>query len=412
MGHFILCGQQFNRESGDHRMENFQFHVGTKILFGKGQLDKLPEILEPFGKKVLLTYGGGSIKRMGLYDKIKSLLADFEVFELGGIDPNPRVESVEAGAKMCRENNIDVILAVGGGSTIDCSKAIAAATFYDGSAWEMVKKASVSRGDSSVIAKAVPICSVLTLSATGSEMNSGGVISNLQTREKIGFSNPLLLPKCSILDPENTYTVPANQTAAGAADIMSHVLEVYFNRTPTFIPDRICEGLLKTVIQYAPVAIKEPENYEARANLMWASSLALNGLCGMGRVGQAWTIHPIEHELSAYYDITHGVGLAILTPRWMRYVLNDATVGKFAEYGVNVWGIDPSLDRFEIANKAIDATEEFFRSLGIPMILTELGIGEEFFDAMAAHALPIGSLQYAYAPLNQQDVVAILKMCL
>lgn len=265
-------------------MENFQFNVGTNILFGKGQLEKLPAVLEPFGKRVLLTYGGGSIKRTGLYDRVKALLADFEVFELGGIDPNPRVESVEAGAKICRENGIDVILAVGGGSTIDCSKAIAAATFYDGSAWEMIKKASASRG-MGVIDRAVPICTVLTLAATGSEMNSGSVISNLQTKEKIGFSSPLTLPKCSILDPENTFSVPANQTAAGAADIMSHVLEVYFGRTPAFIPDRICEGLLKTVIQYAPVAMKEPENYEARANLMWASSLALNGLCGAGRAG-------------------------------------------------------------------------------------------------------------------------------
>ncbi len=393
-------------------MENFQFFVGTNILFGKGQLEKLPAVLGQFGKNVLLTYGGGSIKRMGLYDKIKGLLAGFEVFDLGGIDPNPRVESVAAGAKICREKNIDVILAVGGGSTIDCSKAIAAAAYYDGDAWEMITRASNPRTGASAITKAVPLCTVLTLAATGSEMNSGGVISNLRTKEKIGFFSPLVLPKVSILDPENTYTVPPNQTAAGAADIISHVLEVYFNRAQTPIPDRISEGLLKTVIQYAPIALKEPENYEARANLMWASTLGLNGLCAAGRPGQAWTIHPIEHELSAYYDITHGVGLALLTPRWMRYVLSDATVSKFAEYGANVWGIDGGLDSFEVANQAIDMTEEFFASLGIPMTLTELGIGEENFAAMAAHAVRTGGLPYAYAPLNQQDVVAILRMCL
>ncbi len=393
-------------------MDNFQFNVGTNILFGKGQIEKLPSVLSPFGKKVLLTYGGGSIKRMGLYDRVKTLLADFEVFELGGIDPNPRVESVEAGAKICRDHQVDVILAVGGGSTIDCSKAIAAAAFYEGDAWEMIKKAAHNSGEPNPIKRAVPLCSVLTLAATGSEMNSGSVISNLNTREKVGFSSPLVLPKCSILDPEYTFTVPANQTAAGAVDIMSHVLEVYFNPSPAFVADRISESMLKTVIQYAPIALKEPENYEARANLMWAGTLALNGLCAAGRVGQAWTIHPIEHELSAYYDITHGVGLAIVTPRWMRYVLNEQNVDKFVEYGVHVWGIDAGLEKFEIAKLAIDATEAFWTRLGIPMTLSELGINEEYFEEMAAHAVQMGGLPYAYVPLNQQDVVAILKMCL
>ncbi len=393
-------------------MDNFQFNVGTNILFGKGQLEKLPEVLEPFGKKVLLTYGGGSIKRMGLYDRVKALLADFEVFELGGIDPNPRVESVEAGAKICREQQIDVILAVGGGSTIDCSKAIAAAAFYDGDAWEMIKKVINPMIGKGAITKAVPLCTVLTLAATGSEMNSGSVISNLQTKEKVGFSSPLLLPKCSILDPEYTFTVPANQTAAGAVDIMSHILEVYFNPSPAYVADKISEGLLKTVIEYAPVAMKEPENYEARANLMWAGTLALNGLCAAGRAGQAWTIHPIEHELSAYYDITHGVGLALLTPRWMRYVLDEQNVDKFVQYGVDVWGIDADLDKFEIAKQAIDATEQFWKGLGIPMTLSELGIGEENFAAMAANAVQSGWLQYAYKSLSPEDVVAILKMCL
>ena len=257
-------------------MENFQFFVGTNVLFGKGQLERLPSSLAQFGKNVLLTYGGGSIKRTSLYDQIKQLLGSFEVFELGGIEPNPRIESVEAGAALCRENAIDVILAVGGGSTIDCSKAIAAATFYPGGAWEMIKQASDRAAGAAVITRAVPIVTVLTLAATGSEMNSGGVISNLQVKEKVGFFSPLVLPKVSILDPELTYSVPANQTAAGAADIMSHILEVYFNALPTFIPDRISEGLLKTVIHYAPLALNEPHHYEARANLMWASSLALN----------------------------------------------------------------------------------------------------------------------------------------
>ena len=282
-------------------MENFNFCVGTRILFGKGQEEKLPELLRPYGNKVLLTYGGGSIKRTGLYDRIKNLLHEFEIFELGGIEPNPRIESVYAGAEICKEEDIDVILAVGGGSTIDCSKAIAAAAYYEGDAWDLILHPDW-------IEKALPICTVLTLSATGSEMDNGGVITNLKTKEKLGFGNPLLLPKASVLNPENTFTVPASQTAAGSADIMSHILEVYFDTRRAAVPDRISEGLLKTVIQYAPIAVREPENYEARAELMWTSSLAINGICSTGK-DCAWSCHPMEHELSAYYDITHGVGL-------------------------------------------------------------------------------------------------------
>jgi len=385
-------------------MDNFRFCVGTDILFGKGQVEKLPEVLAPFGKKVLLVYGGGSIKKTGLYDRVLSLLKDFEVFELSGIEPNPRVESVYAGAKICKEQKIEAILAVGGGSTIDCSKAIGAAAHYDGDAWDLILEPSKIR-------KALPIVTILTLAATGSEMDAGGVITNLKTKEKLGFMNPLVLPKASILDPTNTYTVSAWHTAAGAADIMSHILEVYFGHQEAFIADRISEALLKTVIHYAPIAIREPENYEARAQLMWASTLALNGLTSTGKMC-AWTCHPIEHEISAYYDITHGVGLAILTPRWMRYALNEKTADLFATYAVNVWGFAPSEDRFRLANAGIDATEAFFKSIGIPMTLGEMRINSEHFQAMAEHAVSVGSLQYAFVPLVPQDVVKILTACL
>lgn len=385
-------------------MENFNFCVGTRILFGKGQEEQLPGLLQPYGKKVLLTYGGGSIKRTGLYDKLKELLSGFEVFELGGIEPNPRIESVYAGAEICREEDIDVILAVGGGSTLDCSKAIAAAAYYEGDAWDLILHPDK-------IEKALPLVTVLTLSATGSEMDNGGVITNLKTKEKLGFGNPLLLPKASILNPENTFTVPASQTAAGSADIMSHILEVYFDIRKAAVPDRISEGLLKTVIQYAPIAVREPNNYEARAELMWTSSLAINGICSTGKEC-AWSCHPMEHELSAYYDITHGVGLAILTPRWMRYILNENTVEKFVDYAKNVWEIAESEDVFETANAGIDATEAFLKNLGIPMTLTELGITEKHFEAMAEHAVVFGGLSEAYVPLNAKDVAAIYKMCL
>lgn len=393
-------------------MQNFRFSLTTNVLFGRGQVQRLPAVLSGFGKKVLLTYGGGSIHKTGLYDTIMGLLAGFEVFELSGIDPNPKVESVEAGARICREKGIDVILAVGGGSVIDCSKAIAAAAFYDGPAWEMIMKASNFAGGADAIRKALPLCTVLTLAATGSEVDSGAVISNSAEKVKTCMFSPLVVPKCSVLDPEYTYTVPASQTAAGAADILSHIFEVYFCHESTDIANGVAEGVMKTVIKNAPIALAQPDHYDARANLMWASSVAMIGLCSSGNPGVPWSCHSMEHELSAYYDITHGVGLAILTPRWMRYILSDATADKFAEFGINVWGIDASLNRMEIAARAIDKTEEFFAALGLPKTLSELGIGQENLPAMAAHSVQTGGLAFAYVPLNEEDVVRIFKMCL
>ena len=385
-------------------MKNFNFCVGTNILFGRGEEEKLPELLRAYGNKVLITYGGGSIKKNGLYDKVMKLLEGFEIYELSGIEPNPRVESANAGAAICKEHQVDVILAIGGGSTIDCSKLIAAAAYYEGDAWDLVT-------DCSKITKALPLVTILTLAATGSEMDNCGVITNLTTKEKLGFGSPLCLPKASILNPENTFTVPKSQTAAGSIDIMSHILEVYFGTETADIPDRISEGLMKTVIKYAPIALQEPDNYEARAQLMWASTLAINGINSTGK-DNAWSCHPIEHELSAYYDITHGVGLGILTPRWMEYILNDTTVDKYVEYAVNVWNLDASRDKYDLAKESIQRTYDFFAALGIPMTLHELNIDETHFAAMAEHAVEIGWLKYAYVPLDAEDVVKILRMCL
>ncbi len=386
-------------------MENFRFNAYTEILFGREQIENLSKSIAVYGKNVLLAYGGGSIKKNGIYDKIIELLKDFNVVEMSGIEPNPRIESVRKGVELCKDNKIDVILAVGGGSTIDCSKAIGAAYFYEGDAWDIVTNPSL-------IDKVLPIVTVLTLAATGSEMNKNAVISNMETNEKLGTASVKMIPQVSILNPEYMYTLPAIQTAAGTADIMSHVFENYFQSTEdAFIQDKISEGLLATCIKYCPVALQEPDNYAARANLMWASSLALNGLCGSGKSG-SWTCHPIEHELSAYYDITHGIGLAIVTPRWMRYILSDATVDKFVEYGVNVWGIAPAEDKFAIANKAIYKTEEFFKNCGIPSTLTDLGIDDSKFELMAEKAVKFGGLQYAYVPLEPSDVKKILEACL
>lgn len=385
-------------------MNNFEFCVSTDVLFGKGQEEQLPAKLASFGKKILLTYGGGSIKKNGLYDKIKKLLSDFEIFELGGIDPNPRVESVNEGADICKKEGIDLILAVGGGSTIDCSKAIAAAAFYDGDAWDLL----TGKGR---ITQALPIAVVLTIAATGSEMDCAAVISNMDTNEKLLMGHPALLPKIAVLNPENTFTVPPYQTASGSADMMSHVIESYFDTVEAFVPDAIAEGLLRSAIKYTPMALEDPENYEARAQLMWTSSLALNGITSTGK-SFMWSCHYIEHELSAHYDITHGAGLAMLTPKWMRYILSDKTVDKFCDYAVNVWGFAREDDTFALARKGIDATEEFFEKIGLPSTLGEFGIDSSKFEQMAEKAVQVGCLKDAYVPLGKEDVIEILRMCL
>lgn len=353
-------------------MLNFNYSIPTKIFFGKNQINVLGEQIKKYGTKVLLTYGGGSIKKNGIYDKVVEILKNnhIEFVELSGIDPNPRVTSVREGVRLCKENNIDFILAVGGGSTIDCSKVIAASYYYKGDPWDIVtKKVKIS--------KSLPIGCILTLAATGSEMNSGAVISNVDTNEKLGVGHPSMAPKFSILYPQYTFTVPKNQTAAGIVDIMSHTFEAYFSKTKdAYIQNRMAEAILKTCIKYGKIAIEEPENYEARANLMWASSLAINGLLSYGK-SEPWSVHPMEHELNAFYDITHGVGLAILTPNWMEYVLSDENVNDFYEYGVNVWDINPDGNKYEVAKKAINKTREYFNELGILSTLKEVGINEK-----------------------------------
>lgn len=385
-------------------MNNFRYHAYTDIRFGKGQVDSLAQVLEPFGKKVLMVYGGGSIRKNGLYDKVKALLADFEVFELGGVEPNPKITSVRAGVDICKKEGIEVVLAVGGGSTIDAAKVIAGGANYEGDPWDLVE-------DGSKIGKVLPVVTVLTLAATGSEMNKNAVISNMETNQKLGTSSHDFIPQASICDPQYLFTLPPMQTAAGTADIMSHIFEQYFQKdTGAFISDRFAESLLKACIKYCPIALKEPDNYEARANLMWASTQALNSLLSCGK-GGGWTCHPIEHELSAYYDITHGVGLAIVTPRWMRYILSEETVGRFSTYGRNVWGITEE-DDFKCANMAIDATEQFFKDCGIPMTLTALGIDDSKIDLMAEDTIKYNAMHAAYVALDKEDIAKILRNCL
>ena len=388
-------------------MQNFTHNIPTRLYFGKGQIRHLAEALDQFGKRVLLAYGGGSIKRMGLYDQVMEILRDggFAVTELSGIAPNPRLSSVAEGQRLCRENGVDVILAVGGGSTIDCAKAIAAAAFYEGDLWEMVQNAQGQY-------KTLPVVDILTLSATGSEFDIFGVISNPDTNEKLG--GMYCHPAVSICDPTYTFSVPAYQTAAGSADIMSHTFENYFSReSDSDLSEGICESILRSVMVNCPIAIREPDNYSARANLMACSSVACAGIPAYGKEDTGWPCHAMEHELSAYYDITHGVGLAILTPRWMRHILfkDPAVTPRFVRFARNVMGLDGD-DEPALARAGIDALEQYFKSTGLPMTLGELGIGAEHFEAMAAHANPDNFLSEAFVPLTNEDIVEIYRACL
>lgn len=389
-------------------MENFNFNLSTKIAFGKDSVDKLPSLLEGYGKKILLAYGMSSIKKIGLYDKVLDLLGGMgvEVFELSGITPNPRLDKVIEGAKICRENDIDFILAVGGGSTIDCAKAIAMQAKYEGSVWEDF----YTNHNYKLLKEALPIGSILTLSATGSEMNGGTVISNVETEEKFGFGHPLLKPKFSILDPQLTFSVSKYQTASGSADILSHLFEQYFNPSKSgYLQSRIAEGIMKTVIEFGPKAVEDGEDYEARANLMWASSLALNGLVNLGKPGD-WSVHAMEHELSAKYDIAHGVGLAILTPHWMRYVKSSDNKYRFVEMAQNVFGIYMDEEE-EMVEACIKRWAEFFESIGIPKNLRELGIDESRLEEMAGACTKNGKIG-SMKSLGKDDVLAIYKASL
>ena len=398
----------YRYKQGEHTMENFEHHIPTKLYFGKGSISHLAESLNTYGKRVLLTYGGGSIKKIGLYDEVIKILNEggFTVVECAGVEPNPRIETVERGSKLCKEHNIDVILSVGGGSTLDCSKAIAVGAYYEGDDyWQMVLQ---SRGTS----KALPLVDILTLAATGSEFDGGGVISNMALNKKIGRS--FTFPQVSICDPTYTFSVSAYQTAAGSADIMSHIMEGYFSRTDdSDLSEAIQEGVLKSVIHNLPIALKEPTNYSARANLMWNSSIACSGIPEYGKLDTYWPCHAMEHELSAYYDITHGVGLAILTPRWLEYILaKDPTItSRLAKFARNVWGLQGD-DEILLAKQGIQALHDFFKSNGIPMTLTEVNINEEHFQAMAESACSHDRLKYAYVPLSVEDVKKIYQMCL
>ncbi|MFL8938886.1 iron-containing alcohol dehydrogenase [Rossellomorea oryzaecorticis] len=387
-------------------MNTFTFYNPTKLIFGKGQVEQLKELVPQYGKKVLVVYGGGSIKRNGLYDQVISILnsIDAEVHELSGVDPNPRLSSVREGVKICKENNIDFLLAVGGGSVIDCTKAIAAGAKYDGDAWDLVTKKAIAH-------EALPFGTVLTLAATGSEMNAGSVITNWETQEKYGWGSPVTFPQFSILDPVNTFTVPKNHTIYGIVDMMSHVFEQYFNdATNTPLQDRMCESTLRTVIETAPKLINDLENYELRETILYSGTIALNGMLQMGYRGD-WASHNIEHAVSAVYDIPHAGGLAILFPNWMKHNLK-VNPSRFAQMAERVFDVDPTgKTEEETALEGISKLREFWSSIGAPSSLADYDIDDSKLDLMADKAMANGEFGN-FNKLNKEDVLAILRASL
>lgn len=388
----------------EHLMiDNFTYHTPTKLIFGNGVISELPNVLKQYGKTVLLTYGGGSIKKIGLYDEVKELLKDFNVIELGGIEPNPKYDpSVIEGAKLCKEHHVDVILSVGGGSTLDCSKAIAVCAKYDGEGWDLIS-GKVKAKD------ALPVIDIITLAATGSEYDPGCVISNTVLNDKRGYQDDLMYPKVSFLDPRYTYSVSKWQTASGTADAINHVLEQFFTDKHSIFNDGMMLAALKSLMEKVHIALDNPNDYEARSELMYVCTLACNGILSNGAGTSGWPMHSIEHALSAYFDITHGAGLAIITPRWMKEILSEKTLDRFALLGKELFNIE--VKNVQDAYMVINSFYSFFLSIGIPMHLKDLGVQEDKIEPMVDHILSNDNTdnEWMYVRLNKDALVRILK---
>lgn len=391
-------------------MNDFAFQNTTKVHFGKNALTHLAEELIKYGNKVLLVYGGTYLKTCGLYDKIVSEIKkeDIEIFDYDLVKPNPRHTDINIGGKMCRDNDIDMVLAIGGGSAIDSAKAIAGLVCSDtDNCWDLV----VAKKP---ITKALPIFTIPTMASTGSEMDASCVISNLETEEKKGYNGPAIRPTVTFDDPTNTFTVPSYQTACGSVDIMSHTMDTkYFSKEDKMdMLYRMMDEHLKTVVKWAPVAMKEPDNYDARANLLWAAAWALNSFLTCG-VRQQTSVHAMEHELSAVYDMVHGHGIAILTPRWMKYILNEETAPALARMAYNVYGVDDQLPVMEAAKQTIACTEDlFFNQLGLKSRLSDFDIDDSRFEEMAKNACGANGVIQGFVDLYPEDVVEIYKLCL
>jgi len=384
-------------------MENFVFANPTKIIFGKGAEQRLAEELKPY-RKVLLHYGGGSIKKQGLYERVISSLqaAGVSWVELSGVQPNPLLSMVYEGVRICREQQIDLILAVGGGSVIDSAKAIAIGAEYSGDVWDFFEAGARP-------SRALPVGVVLTIAAAGSESSDSTVITKAEGQLKRPFAHSLIYPRFAILNPEFTYSLPAYQTACGIADISAHIMERYFTRVANVdLTDRLCEAALQTLIAWGPRAIQSPDDYAARAEVMWTGAIAHNNLLGTGRVAD-WGSHRIEHEISGIYDVAHGAGLAVVFPAWMEYVLHE-DLARFVQFAVRVWGIDPDSGSPEqIARQGIQRQKRFYQELGLPVSLSEMNIPDDRLDEMAEKATRSGPLGN-FKKLERADVLEILKL--
>ena len=385
-------------------MENFTFRNATKIIFGKDAENKAGAETAKYGNKVLLHYGGESIKKYGLYDRVLKSLKDagLEIIELGGVQPNPRLSLVKKGIDLCRKEKIDSILAVGGGSVIDSAKAIASGISYDGDVWDFFT-------GKAVLEKIVPVGVILTIPASGSESSGSLVITKEEGLYKRGFVNELLRPEFAILNPEISYTLPPYQTACGVSDIMAHIMERYFTTVMDVdLTDRLCEAALKTVINNAPIVLKEPESYGARAEIMWAGTIAHNNILATGRIGD-WGSHAIEMEISGLYDLAHGAGLAIIFPAWMKYVYKK-DLKRFAQFAVRVWNEEPDFNDIEkTALAGIKRLGDFYKGIGLPLTLKEAEIPYDRLEEMAgkcAERETVGN----FVRLNEADILAILML--
>lgn len=391
-------------------MLNFDLYMPARIVFGRDTQKKIGKLIKPHATKILLHYGGGSIKKTGLYDEVTASLKEngIDFVELGGVVPNPRLSLVQEGIALCKKEKVELILAVGGGSVIDSAKAIAMGVFHEGDVWEIYDQQLE-------IKKALPIAIVLTIPAAGSESSGDTVISNEETGRKYGYGSPRLRPLVSVINPELFFTLPKNQIGNGVADMMSHIFERYFtNTTHVDLTDALCEATLKTIISNAPKLLDNPRDYDAWAEIGFAGTVAHNGLLGMGRE-QDWACHGMEHELSAAYDVAHGAGLAVLTPAWMRYVYKD-NIDMFVQFAVNVMGVQKGFrDKEELVLEGIARLQAFYRRMGLPQSLAELGIDDKQLESMAQKASnfslgeeePLGG----FKKLRWADVLNIYQSC-
>lgn len=387
-------------------MENFIYYNPTKIIFGKDTEKTVGSEVKKYGSRVLVhRYGEDYEKKRGLLGRVIKSLKDesLEIFDLTGVKPNPRLSLIKEGIKLVKEKDIDFILALGGGSAIDSSKAIAIGVPYEGDVWDFFSgKAEVK--------KTLPVGVILTIPAAGSESSGSAVITNEDGLYKRSIDGvDIIRPKFAIMNPELTYTLPPYQTASGGCDIMSHVMERYFSVTSHVdLTDKLCEGILKTVIKNLPIVLKEPENYDARAEIMWAGSIAHNDLVGTGRV-PAWACHKIEHELGGIYDVAHGAGLTAIIPSWMRYVYKER-LDMFIKFAVRVWEVEYNFDEPErTALEGIDRLGKFFKNVGMPVTLGELGIKDDKYEELATKCVEGGPVGW-FRPLDLQDVINVLKM--